>query len=204
MGVFSFFSELFSSKKSEPADYLIVGLGNIGEEYEATRHNIGFKVADAIIASMSSIKEGRIPEADFFRGFINSKSVVIAKPRTLMNRSGAAVNKLINRFNVKISSTLILVDDFNIPIGKIRLRKNGSDGGHNGLKSIVSYIGSDFPRLRIGIGPLPAQTDVVEFVLGKFSTEEESALKSVIGKASEASIQFTNTELDVLMNKFNK
>lgn len=204
MGVFSFFSKFFSVQKCPPVDFLIIGLGNIGEEYFFSRHNIGFRVADALIASLESRKEGRIPEADFYCGTIGSKSIAVAKPRTLMNRSGAAADKLIKKFSVGSSSVLVLVDDFNIPLGRIRIRKDGTHGGHNGLKSIISYIGSDFPRLRIGIGPLPQNTDIIEFVLGNFTAQEEGELQSIIEKAVEASVFFTNNSIDAIMNKFNK
>lgn len=204
MGVFSFFSKFFSVQKCPPVDFLIIGLGNIGEEYFFSRHNIGFRVADALIASLESRKEGRIPEADFYCGTIGSKSIAVAKPRTLMNRSGAAADKLIKKFSVGSSSVLVLVDDFNIPLGRIRIRKDGTHGGHNGLKSIISYIGTDFPRLRIGIGPLPQNTDIIEFVLGNFTAQEEGELQSIIEKAVEASVFFTNNSIDAIMNKFNK
>jgi PTH1 family peptidyl-tRNA hydrolase len=132
MGIFSFFSRLLSDNRCQSVDFLIIGLGNIGEQYSATRHNIGFRVADKLIDSIDLKKEGKIPEAAFFCGTIDSKSVVVAKPSTLMNRSGTAVKKLISHFNVDISSVLVVVDDFNLPLGKIRLRKNGTHGGITG------------------------------------------------------------------------
>ncbi|HEX3019413.1 MAG TPA: aminoacyl-tRNA hydrolase, partial [Chitinispirillaceae bacterium] len=125
-------------------------------------------------------------------------------PRTLMNRSGAAVDSLIKRFHVNSMSTLVVVDDFNLPLGKIRLRKNGTHGGHNGLKSVISYIGTDFPRLRIGIGPLPMNTDIIEFVLGNFSAHEDLEVQKAVDNAVEASMQFTKISIDAAMNKFNK
>ncbi len=204
MGLRSFFSRIFSTHSNSSVDFLIVGLGNIGKQYSATRHNIGFRVADKLIDSLGSRKEGRIPEADFFCGTIENKNVVVAKPRTLMNRSGIAVDKLIRRFQLNISSVLIVVDDFNLPLGKIRLRKNGTHGGHNGLKSIISYVGSDFPRLRVGIGPVPANIEVIDFVLGDFSAQEEPEIQNVVQKAVEASMQFTKISIDAVMNKFNK
>jgi PTH1 family peptidyl-tRNA hydrolase len=203
MGIFSFFSRLLSDNRCQSVDFLIIGLGNIGEQYSATRHNIGFRVADKLIDSIDLKKEGKIPEAAFFCGTIDSKSVVVAKPSTLMNRSGTAVKKLISHFNVDISSVLVVVDDFNLPLGKIRLRKNGTHGGHNGLKSIISYVGTDFPRLRVGIGPLPLNADVIEFVLGDFSAQEEAEVQRAVEKAAEASIQFTKINIDVVMSRFN-
>ena len=98
---------------------------------------------------------------------------------------------------------LVVVDDFNLPLGKIRLRKNGTHGGHNGLKSIISYVGTDFPRLRVGIGPLPLNADVIEFVLGDFSAQEEAEVQMAVEKAAEASIQFTKINIDVVMSRFN-
>jgi PTH1 family peptidyl-tRNA hydrolase len=121
-----------------------------------------------------------------------------------MNRSGTAVKKLISHFNVDISSVLVVVDDFNLPLGKIRLRKNGTHGGHNGLKSIISYVGTEFPRLRVGIGPLPQNVDVIDFVLGDFSAQEEIEVQKAVEKAAEASMQFTRADIDAVMNRFNK
>lgn len=204
MGSCSFFSRIFSTFSYPSVDFLIVGLGNIGKQYSATRHNIGFRVADKLIDYLGSRKEGRTPEADFFCGTIDSKTVIVAKPRTLMNRSGIAVDKLIQRFQLNISSVLIVVDDLNLPLGKIRLRKNGTHGGHNGLKSIISYVGSDFPRLRVGIGPVPVNIEVIDFVLGDFSAEEEPEIQNVVEKAVDASMQFTKISIDAVMNKFNK
>lgn len=205
MGVLSFFSNFFSTGKNQKADYLLVGLGNIGEEYSLTRHNIGFLVADALIKKMVIEGNGRIPESDFYYGtFGSDKRIVVAKPRTLMNRSGAAVDKLIKKFEVEISSVLVIVDDFNIPMGRLRVRKDGSHGGHNGLKSIISYIGADFPRLRIGIGPLPENTGVIDFVLGNFTKKEQDVLQDVIEKAVDASQKFTCSSIDTVMNNFNK
>ncbi len=203
MGIFSFFSHLLSNNGCNSADFLIIGLGNIGKQYSATRHNIGFRVADKLIDSFNLKKKGKIPEADFFYGSIDSKIVVVAKPSTLMNRSGAAVKKLISRLHIDISSVLVVVDDFNLPLGKIRLRKNGTHGGHNGLKSIISYIGTDFPRLRVGIGPLPQNIDIIDFVLGDFSVQEEIEVHRAVEKAAEASIQFTRINIDAVMNRFN-
>ncbi len=204
MGIFSFFFRLLSNNRYQPVDYLIIGLGNIGKQYSSTRHNIGFRVADKLIDSFDLIKEGRIPEADFFCGSIDSKTVVVAKPSTLMNRSGAAVKKLLSRFHMDIRSVLVVVDDINLPLGKIRLRKNGTHGGHNGLKSIISYVGSDFPRLRVGIGPLPLNTEIIDFVLGDFSAQEEKEVQRAVEKAAEASMQFTRINIDAVMNRFNK
>lgn len=204
MGIFSFFFRLLSNNRYQPVDYLIIGLGNIGKQYSSTRHNIGFRVADKLIDSFDLIKEGRIPEADFFCGSIDSKTVVVAKPSTLMNRSGAAVKKLISHFQLDVRSVLVVVDDFNLPLGKIRLRKNGTHGGHNGLKSIISYVGTEFPRLRVGIGPLPQNVDVIDFVLGDFSAQEEIEVQKAVEKAAEASMQFTRADIDAVMNRFNK
>lgn len=203
MGIFSFFSHLLSNTRSHSADFLIIGLGNVGKQYSATRHNIGFRVADKLIDSFDLEKKGKIPEADFFCGSIDAKTIVVAKPTTLMNRSGAAVQELISHFHVDIHSVLVVVDDFNLPLGKIRLRKNGTHGGHNGLKSIISYVGTDFPRLRVGIGPLPQNTDIIDFVLGDFSAQEEKEVQKAVEKAAEASVQFTRISVDAVMNRYN-
>ena len=132
MGIFSFFSRLLSDNRCQSVDFLIIGLGNIGEQYSATRHNIGFRVADKLIDSIDLKKEGKIPEAAFFCGTIDSKSVVVAKPSTLMNRSGTAVKSLSAILMLDISSVLVVVDDFNLPLGRSVYVKTAPMGGITG------------------------------------------------------------------------
>ena len=206
MGFFSFLTDLFIHPAlPESVDYIVVGLGNPGAEYIRTRHNVGFRVAEFLAKQLGSAVTGKINEAEFICGILHTgKRVLVAKPRTFMNRSGIAVEALVKRLNVPLSSILVCVDDFNIPLGAVRIRRGGSHGGHNGLKSIAAQVGSDFPRIRIGIGPLPQGADIISFVLGEFSGEENATLEKVVPRAADAAKLFMSDGIDIAMNHFNK
>lgn len=205
MSLFSFFDKLFGKPElPDSIDLIFFGLGNPGSRYARTRHNIGFRVIDGLAEQLSEKKEGRTGNADWVYGKVNTRNVLVVKPLTFMNKSGLAVKDLLSQSNVNIAATMVVVDDFNIPVGTLRARRGGSHGGHNGLKSITSAIGPDFPRLRIGIGPLPEGADIIDFVLGDFSDQEESALAEVISRAVEALNFFMKEGIDPLMNKYNK
>jgi PTH1 family peptidyl-tRNA hydrolase len=206
MAWFTPFKRLFSKEtRLESVDVLFFGLGNIGEKYTATRHNIGFKVADALTSRLQHRSTGRFGEADYSTGVLfKSKKVLVVKPRTFMNRSGAAVKQYHEAVAVPVSRMLVVVDDYQLPFGTVRARGAGSDGGHNGLASIITTLGESFPRLRIGIGPLPAGMGAVEFVLGGFTDREEEALETVITRAVEACRCFAEKGIDTVMNRFNR
>ncbi len=143
---------------------IVFGIGNPGKKYEKTRHNVGFRVIDRLKSQKSKVK--------------SQKSVVLIKPRTFVNNSGISAKRVLLKYNVNPEDFLVVVDDFNLPLGEIRLRKNGSSGGHKGLDSIIEKIGTKaFPRLRIGIGPLIG--DAVEFVLSPFEEEIPIIEKSI-------------------------
>ncbi|NLP01331.1 MAG: aminoacyl-tRNA hydrolase [Fibrobacter sp.] len=205
MGLFSFLRKLFHrSVLPESIDAVYIGLGNPGE-YAKTRHNIGFRVADALSQNLKSSIPGFIADSEIVSGVMDSgKRVLVVKPQTFMNRSGVAVEAILRKTKVPFDAVMVIVDDINLPLGAMRARRGGSHGGHNGLKSIIEYIGPDFPRLRIGIGPPPKDRDLKEFVLGEFSAQEEKVLKDVISKAVAASICFLTEGVDVVMNKYNK
>lgn len=198
-----------SQSISVPADAVVVGIGNIGSEYEGTRHNIGFDVVRRCEARLGAVRQqegchsaltiGRYP-VDAGQGL----GVVLARPLTYVNRSGQAVKELISSYAVDVSKCLVVVDDYNLPIGKLRFRRSGSDGGHNGLKSIIAAVGEGFPRLRIGIGPLPPGGDIVEFVLGHFSPEEQAQVDAAVEKAAEAVFFSLVNGVDKAMNTYNK
>jgi PTH1 family peptidyl-tRNA hydrolase len=189
---------------SEKIDAVIFGLGNPGEEYTLTRHNIGFIVADKLTRLLSDVTTKRFGDTVTVTGVLGNKKVAVVKPLTFMNSSGNAVDSIMKATSLPLSSVLVLVDDFNIPLGTVRVRKSGSAGGHNGLKSIQSFIGLDYPRLRIGIGPLPDGISVIDFVLGKFASNELDALDNVMPSVIDACRMFLEHDLDAVMNKFNK
>jgi peptidyl-tRNA hydrolase, PTH1 family len=209
MVIFSYIKRLFSRTLRLPTsvDALIVGLGNIGPAYVSTRHNIGFRVVEALCNRLSGPERGIFADADFSSGTLFSTNQVLAiKPRTLMNRSGVAIEKYLAKWQLPASRMLVVVDDYNLPLGKLRARGGGSDGGHNGLKSISNSCGEDFPRLRVGIGPLSTGKGLrthIDFVLGNFAAIEEEQLKSVIPCAVEACELFVKSGIQAVMNKYN-
>lgn len=186
---------------------LIVGLGNPGSKYELTRHNIGFIILDFFAESLNiSFKAGK---GDWLeaKGRIEEEDVYLLKPLTYMNNSGIAILDFMEKTGAEIKDVLVIVDDFQIPLGMIRVRKDGSDGGHNGLSSIIYHLNSDeFPRMRIGIGRNEAlkKNDFIDFVLGNFDREEIEIIKKLIPEYLKCIRSFITDGLTVTMNSFNK
>jgi len=182
--------------------FLIVGLGNIGPEYELTRHNIGFMVADYLAENgNATFKSSRLASVADIK--YKGKSVHIIKPSTYMNLSGKAVNYWMQHLKIPISRTLIITDDLALPIEKIRMRAKGSSAGHNGLKNIEETIGASYPRLRVGIGNDFPKGQQVDYVLNRFSDEEFEVLPKVVKNAAEASLSFCTIGIERTMNFFN-
>jgi PTH1 family peptidyl-tRNA hydrolase len=184
--------------------YLIIGLGNIGDEYANTRHNIGFIIADAFALSLKSTFEtGRYGSVT--RGSLKGRTFVVIKPSTYMNLSGKAVRYWMTKEDILPENIFVIVDDIALPLGAFRLRKKGSDGGHNGLISIIEYLGTnEFPRLRIGIGKDFAKGYQVDYVLGRWSKEEEKILTPRIELAVEMIKSFALAGIERTMNVYNK
>lgn len=184
--------------------YLIVGLGNIGSEYANTRHNIGFKVLDALVkASNTLFKTDRL--ADVAEIKEKGRTLVLIKPSTYMNLSGKAVNYWMQREKIPLENVFVVVDDLAIPFGTIRIRKKGSDGGHNGLKNINELLGTaEYARLRFGVGSNFAKGAQIDYVLGEWSREENEMLGELIEKASQAVKAFPLIGIDRVMNTYNK
>ena len=184
--------------------YLIAGLGNMGSEYAETRHNIGFKVLDALAAASNAVfrteRYGDVAEMRF-----KGRTFLLLKPSTYMNNSGNAVRYWLRKEKVEPAELLVVLDDLALPLGTIRMRAKGNDGGHNGLKSIDACIGTNaYPRLRCGIGHDFRQGQQVDYVLGEWLPEEKETLRSVIGMASEAVLSFGTQGVERTMNLFNK
>ena len=206
MALFSFlWKRKAVSARPAAAEILFFGLGNPGQRYFHTRHNIGFQVADALALELKNKVAGSLAESDYFAGTLfESKYSLVVKPRTFMNRSGAAVESFSGYFHCPTEKLFVIVDDYHLPLGTIRVRRGGSDGGHNGLKSIIERVGENFPRLRIGIGPLPPGSPAIDFVLGSFSRSEEEILQRVIPRAVEACMLFARSGIEPVMNIYNK
>jgi peptidyl-tRNA hydrolase, PTH1 family len=184
--------------------WLVVGLGNPGQRYHLTRHNIGFSVID-LLAKQYRIKVTQHKyHAVMGSGQIGETAVVLAKPLTYMNRSGVAVRELLSGLKLQISDLIIISDDFHLPVGTIRVRQQGSSGGHHGLESIVEHLGaSQFSRLRIGISE-PIAEDVTEYVLGNFAREEFELVEESIEKAALAVQVIVDHGISEAMNRYNK
>ena len=183
--------------------YLIVGLGNIGSEYRDTRHNIGFRILDAL-AEASNISFSTERYGDVARMRLKNKQLVLLKPSTYMNLSGNAVRYWKDKENIDINDILVCVDDIALPFGAIRLKPRGSDAGHNGLKNIAAMLGTDaYPRLRFGIGDNYPRGCQIDYVLGKVTDDEEAAIGSRLETAVEAIKEFVLAGIQNAMCKFN-
>lgn len=183
--------------------FLIVGLGNPGKEYEETRHNIGFKVVEHLAAANgATFKEGRFGWVAEFK--IKGRTFVLLKPNTYMNLSGKAIRYWLQAHKLEKENLMVILDDLALAYGRMRIRGKGSDGGHNGLKSIQETLGTDqYPRLRFGIGADFSKGRQVDYVLGQWSEEEAKSLGELCAKAASASISFGMAGLPETMNKFN-
>ena len=183
--------------------YLIVGLGNIGSEYQNTRHNIGFKILDAF-AEASNISFSTERYGDIARMRLKNKQLILLKPSTYMNLSGNAVRYWKEKEGININNILDLVDDIALPFGAIRIKQRGSDAGHNGLKNIAQMLGSDaYPRLRFGIGDNYPRGCQIDYVLGQFTAEEQAELPARIEVADVAIKEFVLAGIQNAMCKFN-
>ena len=183
--------------------YLIAGLGNMDPEYDNTRHNIGFEVVDFLAKEFdTTFKNDSLGDLAEFKH--KGRTFILLKPSTYMNLSGKAVRHWMTKKNVRKENLLVVLDDLNLPFGKLRLRAKGSDGGHNGLKNIDQLTGgNNYARLRIGIGNDFHKGQQVNYVLGKWSDEEAEKLRDVLKKAADGVKAFGTLELRFAMNKVN-
>ncbi len=183
---------------------LVVGLGNPGEQYRATRHNVGFRVVDEVARRLRAGRWERRYLSDLSRTG-RGRPVWLAKPRTFMNRSGSAVAELLSGLRVPPAAMLVVVDDVDLPLGRIRLRPSGGPGTHNGLRDIVAAVGPGFPRLRLGVGgDAPPGRDLADYVLSPFDADEAAAAEGMIGLAAEAVVVGVFEGLERAMSRFNQ
>ena len=184
---------------------IIAGLGNPGEKYKNTRHNIGFMITEAF-ASKNNITGSFNSKFNAIhgKGLVNKQEVIIIQPLTYMNLSGESVAKVLNWYKADISDLLVVCDEISMDLGKIRFRPSGSAGGHNGIKSIISSCGGqNFPRLKVGIGPNPGEHALSSFVLEKFTKKESDILKKIIPLSAEAIEDYLSTDINFVQNKYN-
>lgn len=190
--------------RREPPALVIVGLGNPGPEYVGTRHNAGFWCIDALADKHAVTMERRHRSAVIGEGNIETYPVVLVKPRTYVNRSGATISYLKARYALPTDKLLIVCDDINLPPGKLRLRRKGSAGGHNGIKSVIEAAGSqDFPRLRIGVGRPPEGTGQIEHVIGPMDPKDREVVDEAVERAAEAVACLLSKGMDETMSRFN-
>lgn len=183
--------------------YLVVGLGNIGEEYRDTRHNIGFRVLDAL-AKASNLVFQTARYGSIARLSLKGREIILLEPSTYMNLSGNAVRYWLQQEKIPLERLLVVVDDLALPVGALRLKGKGSDAGHNGLKNIAELLGTqDYARLRVGIGNDFPRGHQIEFVLGHFSPADEEILAERIPLAVEAVKSFVLAGLSITMNQYN-
>ena len=191
--------------RNESGIKLIVGLGNPGREYENTRHNAGFMTVEALLKGLpeGAFTETRTAESRVFSGRFRGKNLVMQMPLTYMNCSGDAVGNLSRRLNIAPEEIMVISDDLDLPVGRIRLRRGGSDGGHNGLKSIIAELGSaNFKRVRIGIGR-PEKGKTADYVLSGFAGDDEKIFSAAIDRAAEAVLTILGAGMTTAMNKYN-
>ena len=183
---------------------LIIGLGNPEKDYAETRHNMGFNVINEL-AKIYNIEVNKSKFKSLYgSGIIEGKKVILLKPQTFMNLSGEAVNEIVSFYKIELDEILVIYDDLDIEPGKIRIRKSGSPGSHNGIKSVTHYLNSNnFARIRVGIGKPENNMDLIEYVIGGIDTEEKEELKKGVQKATDAVIEIFKNNIDSAMNKFN-
>ena len=196
---------MFFNQKNGGVDWLLVCLGNPGDQYENTRHNVGFQVADAV-AERHNVPIQRLK----FRALTNTitvgeKRVLLMKPVTYMNLSGEAVHEAASFYKVPPERILVVSDEVALAPGKIRVRRSGSAGGHNGLKNIIAHLGTDqFPRIRVGVGQKPhPDYDMADWVLGKFQGEDKKAVEEAVKRAADAAECLIQEGVDKAMNRYN-
>lgn len=184
--------------------FLIVGLGNPGVEYAATRHNIGFDMITYLSDKYNIPVNSREGKALVGKGILAGEKVMLAQPQTYMNLSGESVRALMDYYKIDIEDLLVIYDDISLDVGQIRMRGKGSAGGHNGIKSIIQHTGTqEFARIKIGVGQKPEGGDLVKHVLGRFSREEDGMFRDVFALAEEGLLAWLQEDMKSAINKVN-
>ncbi|MBE7056978.1 MAG: aminoacyl-tRNA hydrolase [Ruminococcaceae bacterium] len=195
---------MFFRKSTDNDRWIIVGLGNIGSQYDNTRHNCGFAVVDILASEYGIDVSKKKFQGTIGEGKIQGEKVVLVKPSTYMNLSGECVSKVMNWYKATLDKLIIIYDDIDIETGAVRVRAKGRAGSHRGMKSVIEHLGTtDFPRVRLGIGKQPSFMDLAQYVIGYFTTEELEKIIEGRKKASEAVVSIITKGCDFTMNKFN-
>ncbi len=206
MNIFDLFKKIENKSDTGPVSFIICGLGNIGKQYEMTRHNAGFLAIDSIAEALGVKIDRAKFHATVGEATVAGTRVLLMKPTTLMNNSGVAVGEAAAFYKIPAERVLILHDEISFDPGVIRIRRKGSAGGHNGLKSIIAHLGSDeFPRIKIGVGKKPSpEYDLVDFVLGRFPENDLKAIGLRFDDIRAASELIIKGDIDTAMNRFSK
>ena len=181
----------------------IVGLGNPGPQYKGTRHNVGFEVIDEVARRAGTTFESAPADALIAKWRRPDEAILLVKPLTFMNLSGQAVGELSRYFKIDVADLIVIVDEVHLPLGKLRARKTGSAGGHNGLKSVIAHLGDEFARLRLGVGRGADQRNLADHVLSKFEKDEADEVERMTLRAADAAEMFITSGIGAVMNAFN-
>ena len=185
--------------------HIIVGLGNPTDQYQATRHNIGWDAITRLSDDYRIPLDFKKHKAICGKGFIEGEKVILAQPLTYMNLSGESVRELVDYYKVSPQEVIIIYDDISLEVGQLRIRKQGSAGGHNGIKSIISHLGTEeFPRIKVGVGDKPKGWDLADYVLSRFSKEEQPIIRDALKDTSEACKMMVTGSIDAAMNQYNR
>ena len=184
-------------------DWLVVGLGNPGEKYRQSRHNAGFRVVDEIAARHGAGEAFRTRQSMVRVLEDGGRRAALVQPQTFMNRCGQAVGGLAQQTGVAVEKCVVVVDDINLPVRRLRVRRGGSDGGHNGLKSVIAALGDGFPRVRVGVGPVPGSVPLIDFVLAPLDAAEVPRAREAEGQAAEAVMCLLAQGVEAAMNRYN-
>jgi len=204
MSVFDLFAKRRSDMTLGGAEYIIAGLGNPGGKYEMTRHNAGFMALDVLTKVLDANVKSLKFRALCGTALIGGKKVLLIKPQTFMNLSGEAVRDAAAFYKIPPERVIVIFDDISLPMGKIRVRQKGSDGGHNGIKNIIYHLNSDaFPRVKIGVGSKNNDGDLKDFVLGRFSQDEMRTVEEAASRAARAAIAIVEAGPGAAMQEFN-
>lgn len=183
---------------------IIVGLGNPTAQYNGTRHNVGFSVIDELAEKYNISMDGKKHKAIYGKGMIEGQKVILAMPQTYMNLSGESVRELCDYYKVAPEDVIVIYDDIDLDVGKLRIRKKGSAGGHNGMKNIIKHLGTEgFPRVRVGVGEKPKYMDLADYVLSRFKKEELEDIREGCTNACRAVAMMLAEDVDAAMNVFN-
>lgn len=185
--------------------YVVVGLGNPGSQYAQTKHNIGFVTVD-YFAEQHNIKFNKVKhKAVIGEGIMSGEKLMLVKPQTYMNDSGECVMELVNFYKLPLENLIVIYDDIDLPVGKVRIRSSGSSGTHNGMRSIIYLLNrQEFPRIRIGVGKQPEYMDLADYVMTKFSKDEVPLIEEAVKKAALTVEEIVRSGISAAMNKYNR